>query len=105
MSDRVLVVATSDAAWPADLATRWAEAGDQVTLVLLAGAAAAARVGHEAGEALVAALAAGASVSAHDQALARRGIGPERSVDGVKATDLDAVADLIADGADRVVWL
>lgn len=105
MSDRVLVVATSDAGWPADLAARWARAGDQVTLVLLAGAAAAARASHEAAGALAHALAAGAAVSAHDQALARRGIGPDRTVDGVKATDLDAVADLVADGADRVVWL
>ncbi len=100
-----MVVATSDAAWPADLAARWAEAGDQVTLVLLAGAAAAARAGHEAAAAVTQALGAGVAVTAHDAALARRSISGERLLDGVKPTDLDAVADLLAEGSDRVVWL
>lgn len=91
--------------WPLGLARRWATAGDQVTVVLLDGAAAAARDGTDDQDAVTDAIAAGAQVRAVEDALTRRGIRPDRLVEGVKPTDLDAVADLIVDGADKVVWL
>lgn len=87
------------------LARAWAESGDDVVVVLLDGAAASARDGHVDGAELRAALAAGATVAAHDDALRRRGVSGGGLADGVKTVDLDEVADLVAEGADKVVWL
>lgn len=90
---------------PADglaLAVRLAEAGDEVRALLLDGAVAVARRGHADHRALTAAVKAGVIVSAHDDALRQRAIA--EPVETVKAIDLEEVADIVTDGADRVVW-
>jgi hypothetical protein len=96
---------SSDPAWALRLACRYAAAGDTVTAVLLDRAAGAARPGHEAEAGLGAALLAGVTVAAHDDALRRRGLDPSRVLDGVKVVDLDELADLVGEGCDRAVWL
>lgn len=87
------------------LARAWADAGEEVTAVLLDGAAAAARDGHPDAAAIREALAAGVAVAAHDDALRRRAVSAGSLVDGVKTVDLDEVADLVAEGSDKAVWL
>ena len=84
------------------LAVSWAAAGDTVTVVLLAEAAAVARPGHAQSARIDEAVAAGVDVRAHDEALRRRGI--RSPVAGVKPPDLDELADLVTAGADRTVW-
>ncbi|HWH32047.1 MAG TPA: DsrE family protein [Egibacteraceae bacterium] len=101
----VALLVSHTAAQGLALARAWAESGDDVVVVLLDGAAAAARDGHADAPALRAALAAGVAVSAHDDALRRRGVTGGGLTDGVKTIDLDEVADLVAEGADKVVWL
>jgi intracellular sulfur oxidation DsrE/DsrF family protein len=101
----VALLLSSHAASGLALARSWAETGDDVIVVLLDGAAPAARKGHRDAETLRAALAAGVGVTAHDDALRRRGIGPGALADAVKTVDLDEVADLVAEGADKAVWL
>jgi hypothetical protein len=49
--------------------------------------------------------AAGVVVLAHDDALRRRAIRGDGMLDGVKTVDLDEVAGLVLDGADKVMWL
>lgn len=88
-----------------DLALRWARDGHEVTAVLLDAAAASARSGHRHGDRLDQVLAAGVVVQVDDSALRRRAIGPRTLAEGVKPTDLDQVAELVGDVADRVVWL
>lgn len=102
---RITVMVSVDVRWALELATGWREAGEEVTLVLLDGAVAAARAGHVHAQGVGALLAAGGAVLAEEQALARRSLGSDRSVPGVKSADLDQVADLVLDGSDRVVWL
>jgi hypothetical protein len=104
MARQVLLV-SRDLAWAGALATSWAAAGDTVSVVLLDEAVAAVRSGHRSAGILGEVLAAGAFVAVHDEALGRRGIVPDAVLAGVKAADLDEIADLIGDGADRVVWL
>lgn len=84
------------------LAAWLAGSGETVSAVLLDAAAGVARPGHEDGGSITAAVAAGATVSAHDDALRRRAI--TDPVEGVEIVDLDAVADLLGDAADRVLW-
>lgn len=91
--------------WALRLARTWVGAGDSVTIVLLDRAAALARPGHADAEAILAALADGVEVRAHDDALRRRGLAGRDLVLGCKTVDLDEIADLIMDGSDRAVWL
>lgn len=102
---RVALLASAEPAWALGLAVAWARAGNAVTAVLLDAAAAAAREGHRDAAVVHEAVASGVSVLAAEDALRRRGIDVGTLAPGVKVTDLDVVADLIADGADRVVWL
>lgn len=87
------------------LARAWRAAGDEVDVVLLDAAVSAARRGHAHADALREGLAAGVAVAAHDEALRRRGILAGGLLDGVKTVNLDEVADLVAEGADKAVWL
>ena len=91
--------------WPFALAAAWVRADDEVVVVLLDGAVAASRASADTAAAIGDLLTAGVSVLAEDGALRRRGIAAAAIVDGVKVTGLDEVADLVADGSDRVVWL
>lgn len=102
---RITVMVSVDVPWALELAAGWRDDGEEITLVLLDGAVAAARVGHVHGEAVGALLAAGAAVLTEEQAVARRSLASDRAVPGVKTADLDQVADLLLDGSDRVVWL
>ncbi|HUH07545.1 MAG TPA: hypothetical protein VML96_07020 [Egibacteraceae bacterium] len=102
---RLTVLTSHPATSTVALAASWASAGDSVTLVLLDAAAALARTGHPAARALAEAERVGVVVVAHDDALRRRGLIGRSVSDGVKAIDLDEVADLVVDGADKAVWL
>lgn len=75
----------------------------EVTLVLLEDAVTAARTGHAVGPDLQAAVAAGVTVLAEDEALARRAVATV--ADGVKPVALGAVVDLLVEGSDRQAWL
>jgi len=88
-----------------ELARAWAAAGDEVQVVLLDTAAGIARAGHTLHDSLRRVLAAGVTVVAHDDALRRRAIDAASLADGVKVADMDEIADLVAEGAQRVVWL
>lgn len=94
-----------DLPWALALGSVWAEGGATVTVVLLDTAAGAARAGHADADAVRSALDAGLLVRAERGALQRRALPPDRLLDGVKVVDLDEVADLVAEGADTVVWL
>ncbi len=102
---RAVLLVSAELPWALALAGRWATAGDTVTVMLLDRAAGAVRPGAAAARDVTAAIAAGVTVSACDDALRRRGLDGAALVDGVKIVDLDEVADLVTDGADRVVWL
>lgn len=84
-------------------AATWVEAGEEVLVVLVDAAAAAARRGHADARALADAVASGVRVAVHDEALARYGI--PAPAPGVEAVTLDRVAELVADEADAAVWL
>ncbi|MEX0659069.1 MAG: hypothetical protein WD080_08045 [Egibacteraceae bacterium] len=99
------MLVSRDPRWALDLARAWVGAGDTVTAVLLDRAAALARPGHADASAVAAALGAGVAVSVHDDALRRRGLVGDAVTPGCKTIDLDEIADLVADGADRAVWL
>ena len=88
-----------------ELARSWAAAGDEVQVVLLDTAAAIARTGHTLHDTLRCVIAAGVTVAAYDDALRRRAIDAAALADGVKVADMDEIADLVAEGAQRVVWL
>jgi intracellular sulfur oxidation DsrE/DsrF family protein len=105
MSRRIALLVSVDLAWALELAHSWVAAGDTVTLLLLDGAVASARSGHRSAPGLRAAQDAGVTVAAEERAAARRALGPQDLIDGVKVVDLDEVADLVADGADTVRWL
>ncbi|CAN5739125.1 MAG: hypothetical protein H0T98_09915 [Euzebyaceae bacterium] len=97
-----LLLLSGDLVWGLRMAiTRIAT--EQVTVVLLDRAAAAARPGHTDAEAVAAAVAAGATVVAHDDALRRRGI--RQVAEGIGVVDLDRITDLLVEGADQVAWL
>ena len=87
------------------LARAWRNAGDEVDVVLLDAAAARGRDGHADGAALREVLAAGVAVAVHDDAARRRGLDTAGLLEGLKTVDMDEIADLVAEGADKVVWL
>lgn len=102
---RHAVLISREPRWALELACRWVAAGDSVSAVLLDRAAGLARAEHADAPAVVEALAAGVEVSAHDDALRRRGLAGRPLTEGVKPVDLDEIADLLSEGADRAVWL
>lgn len=85
------------------LGTRWARAGDEVTVVLLDAATAVLRGGHDRRDDVSTARAAGVRVWAHRAALAERAIAEPGDID-VAAVDLDAVAALVGEHDIRVQW-
>jgi intracellular sulfur oxidation DsrE/DsrF family protein len=101
----IALLVSRDLRWALELAHAWVVGGDNVTVVLLDTAVAAARTGHIASVDIREALDAGLAVAAEAGALQRRSLPADRLVDGVKVLDIDEVADLVAEGADRVVWL
>jgi hypothetical protein len=102
---RTTILVSDDLRWAIELAQAWVSADDQVTVVLLDTAAAAARVGSADAAALAAVLGAGGSVLAEERAVQRRVIGAAALVDGVKVLRLEELADLLVDGTDKAVWL
>jgi intracellular sulfur oxidation DsrE/DsrF family protein len=102
---RTAVLVSTDVAWSLALARTWAAHGDVVEVVLLDDATAAVREGHHAAPAVREAITAGIPVAAHDEALRRRGVRSEQQLDHVKVVTIDEIADLLADGADKAVWL
>lgn len=93
----------ADVAHPARLARQLAVRGEDVILVLLEDATSLARAGHAWSDSLAAALEAGVTVLAEDEALARRAI--DRLVAGVKPVGLGEVVDTLFDWSDRQAWL
>jgi hypothetical protein len=102
---RIALLVSTDLPWALQLACLWAAQGDHVTVVLFDAAAAAARAGNLHAVAVNGAMTAGAVVVAYTDALRRRAIGPERRIEGIKTVDLDEVADLVTEGADKVISL
>lgn len=102
---RHTVLVSRDPRWALGLAQRWAHTGDTVTVVLLDQGAALARPGHADADALTDAVAAGVTVTVHDDALRRRALAGRPLPEAMKTVDLDEVADLVTDGTDRAVWL
>lgn len=105
MSVHHVVLVSREPRWALGLASEWVAAGDTVTAVLCDRASALARPGHADAGALAAALADGVVVTVHDDALRRRGLAGAALADGCKTVSLDEIADLVADAADRAVWL
>jgi hypothetical protein len=105
MATRHAVLVSTDPQWALELARAWAAAGDEVTLVLLDAAAALARPAHPLGDRVASAAGAGVTLLVHDGALRRRGLDRAAVRGDLKVVTLDEVADLVADGADRAVWL
>ncbi len=101
---RVTVLISTDPGWALPLAARWQQSGDTVSAILLDRACAVVRGGHRDAGRVGDALSAGVSIAVHDHALALHGIGVDRDVP-LKVVDLDEIADLVADDADKVVWL
>ena len=102
---RRAVLVSGDVAWAVGLATAWRAAGDDVTVVLLDAAAGTVRPGNAGAPGVAAAVDAGVAVWIDEGALRRRGLLGSQLLDGVKVVGLDEVADLVAEGAERVVWL
>jgi len=102
---RIALLVSTDLPWALQLARLWVAQGDHVTVVLLDAAATAARQGNLHAQAVSQAMTAGAAVVAHTDALRRRAISPERRIEGIKAVDLDEIADLVMEGADNVICL
>jgi tetraacyldisaccharide-1-P 4'-kinase len=97
----VALLASQQPAEALTLGTRWAEAGDDVTVVLLDGATAILRPGHPAATLVTTAHDAGVTVWVHDDAVHERGITHDGAVAFV---DMDRVAALVGEGATRVQW-
>ncbi len=93
----------ADGAHPVRLAADLAGQGHDVVLGLLEDAVAVARVGHDAGTDLDAALSKGVRVVAEDEAMARRGM--TAAVAGVEPASMGEVTELLLAWSDRQAWL
>ena len=100
-----VLLVSRDTAWALAVARDPRPADAPLHVVLLDSAAAAARATHPCATAVRDAIAAGASVLVHDEAVQRRGMGADDLIEGVKTVDLDEVADLVTDAAGTVMWL
>jgi sulfur relay (sulfurtransferase) complex TusBCD TusD component (DsrE family) len=76
--------------------------GNNVTLFLVENGVLAARRGAKAGESLKELSKQGTTILAEDIALKSRGV--SQLSDGVSASNMDHLADLIAAGTDKVFW-
>lgn len=101
---RTVVLISRDPDWALELATAWA-ATRAVTAVLCDHAAVRARAHHPAADALASAADAGVVLRVQDEAIAARGIPAGTLSPAVKPADIDEIADLLADGTDKAVWL
>jgi len=84
------------------VARKLKEDGNEVTLFLVENGVIAARKGAEIGKGLVDLLSRGAKVFAEDISLKARGI--SQLTDGIAQSNMDQLADLIAEGSDKVLW-
>jgi hypothetical protein len=98
---RVALLASQQPAEALTLGTRWSEAGDDVTVILLDGATAILRRDHIDAKLLASARDAGVTILAHDAAIRDHTITQDLPIDVV---ELDHVAALIGDAATRVQW-
>jgi tetraacyldisaccharide-1-P 4'-kinase len=98
---RVALLASQQPAEALTLGTRWSEAGDDVTVILLDGATAILRRDHIDAKLLASARDAGVTILAHDAAIRDHTITQDVPIDVV---ELDRVAALISDTATRVQW-
>jgi hypothetical protein len=98
---RVALLASQQPAEALTLGTRWSEAGDDVTVILLDGATAILRRDHIDATLLASARDAGVTILAHDAAIRDHTITQAVPIDVV---ELDHVAALIGDTATRVQW-
>jgi hypothetical protein len=96
---RVALLASQQPAEALMLGTRWSEAGDDVTVVLMDGATAILRPDHIDAKLLASAQDAGVTILAHDAA-----IRDHTQTSPVDVVGLDHVAALIGDTATRVQW-
>ncbi|MGI8575499.1 MAG: hypothetical protein ACR2MA_09185 [Egibacteraceae bacterium] len=92
---------STDTGFALRLASAWAAAGDDVTAVLCDRAAATARTGHPVRPAIDEAGKAGVQVVVHDEALDRHAVGGGT---GLPRLDLEELATLVSERAERVVW-
>ena len=100
-----VVLVSRDTAWALALARVPRDSQVPLHVVLLDASAGAARASHPCAAGIQEAIAAGASVTVHDEAALRRGMTTADLVDGVKTVDLDEIADLVADAGGTVMWL
>jgi hypothetical protein len=101
---RTTLLLSAGDCWPLVLAGGLVDRGP-LTVVLLDRGADLARPQHPSQPRVAAAVEAGAEVLVDVAALRRRGIDPTGVAPGIKPTDLAAVADLLVDATDKVVWL
>ncbi len=76
--------------------------GNETTLYLIENGVLAARKGSEAAAKLTALSKEGVKVLAEDLSLKMRGV--KERTEGVSESSMDALADLILNGADKVIW-
>lgn len=97
----VVLLISTDTAFALRLAAAWTAGGEDVTAVLCDRAAAAARTGHPLRPRVDEADEAGVTVAVHDEALDRHAVGGGT---GLRRVDLEELATLVSERADRVVW-
>ena len=85
-----------------NLATSLKKKGNDTTLFLLENGVLAARKGSETAARLTALSKEGVTVLAEDLSLKLRGV--KERAEGITESNMDALADLILNGADKVIW-
>jgi len=85
-----------------NLASQLKKKGHETTLYLIENGALAARKGSEAAAKLTAISKEGVKVLVEDLSLKLRGV--KERAEGVSESTMDALADLILDGADKIIW-
>ncbi len=85
-----------------NLAEKLKDRGNDVTLFLLENGVLAARKGNEFGKNLTNLTKRGAKVMAEDVACKARGV--TEMGEGITQANMDQLADLVIEGADKVIW-
>ena len=85
-----------------NLASSLKKKGNETTLYLVENGVLAARKGSEDASKLTALSKEGVKVLAEDLSLNMRGV--KDRAEGVSESTMDALADLVLDGADKVIW-